>query len=396
MTDSGLTTDVRRRCSTAPAGASRSPRASYSPGMRAAVLYETGQPLRVEEVELGAPRAGEVRVRVAAAGICHSDYHFMRGDLVGNLPAVLGHEGAGIVEEVGPGVTSVSQGDHVVLLWRTSCGRCEYCSRGRPALCPETSAVRNSGRMPDGTSRLSRGGQEIRHFLGVSCFAEQTVCEERALLRVPEDVPLPVAAVAGCAVMTGVGAVVNTARVEPGSTVLVVGAGGVGLCAVMGAVLAGAARIVAADMNPAKLELATAFGATDVVDASRDDVVAAVRELTGGGVDYAFEVIGLPATVGQAVQALRIGGTAVAIGMAPAGAAVQVDLLDLVRQEKTLKGSVYGSTRPHLDFPRLFDLHRRGRLPLDRLLTREWPLHQINEAYDALIAGTVARSVVVP
>src|SRR6266487_290260 len=182
--------------------------------MRAAVLYEPGQPLRVEEVELDAPRGGEVRVRVAAAGVCHSDYHYMRGDLVGQLPAVLGHEGAGVVEEVGAGVTGVRPGDHVVLLWRTSCGRCDYCSSGRPALCPRGLALRATGRMPDGTSRLRRGDLEIRHFLGVSCFAEQTVCSERAVLRIPEDVPLAIAALAGCSVMTGVGAVVNTARVE--------------------------------------------------------------------------------------------------------------------------------------------------------------------------------------
>jgi Zn-dependent alcohol dehydrogenase len=364
--------------------------------MRAAVLYQPGEPLRVEDVELGAPRAGEVRVRVAAAGVCHSDYHYMRGNLVGNLPVVLGHEGAGVVEEVGPGVTSVQPGDHVVLLWRTSCGRCEFCSRGRPALCPTGSAVRSSGRMADGTSRLRRQGVEIKHFLGVSCFAEQTVCQELSVLKMPEDVPLPVGAVVGCAVMTGVGAVINTAGVEPGSTVLVVGAGGVGLCAIMGAAVAGAARIIAADLNPARLELATSFGATDVVDASHEDVVQAVRELTGGGVDYAFEVIGLPATVLQAVGALRTGGTAVAIGLAPAGAQAPVDLNELVRSEKTLKGSIYGSMRPYADFPRLFELYRRGRLPLDRLVTREWPLERINEAYEGLIAGTEARSVLVP
>src|SRR5262245_54514073 len=364
--------------------------------MRAAVLYEAGTPLRVEEVDLEAPHAGEVRVRVAAAGVCHSDYHYMRGDLVGNLPVVLGHEGAGVVEEVGPGVTSFRPGDHVVLLWRTACGRCEFCSRGRPALCPEGASVRATGRMPDGTSRLSRDGHEIRHFLGVSCFAEQTVCQERSLLELPEDVPLPVGAVAGCAVMTGVGAVVNTAKVEPGSTVLVVGAGGVGLCAIMGAVLAGAARIVAADTNPTKLELATSLGATDVVDSSRDDLVDAVRELTGAGVDYAFEVIGLAETVEQAIRAVRVGGTAVAVGIVPTGMTAQVNVQQLVMQEKTLKGSIYGSTRPRVDFPRLFELYRRGRLPLDRLLTRQWALGEINEAYDALLAGTVARSVVVP
>jgi Zn-dependent alcohol dehydrogenase len=363
--------------------------------MRAAVLYQPGEPLRVEDVTLAAPRAGEVRVRVAAAGVCHSDYHVMTGDLAASMPIVLGHEGAGEVVEVGDGVTSVRPGDHVVLLWRTSCGRCEQCSRGRPVLCPVGAALRATGRMPDGASRLSRGDVEIRHFMGVSCFAEEAICLEHAVLRIPDDVPLPVAAVAGCAVMTGVGAVVNTARVEPGSTVLVIGTGGVGLCAVMGAVLAGAARIVAADVHPGKLEMATSFGATDVIDAGAEDVVEAVRELTGGGVDYAFEVIGRPETVTQAVRATRSGGTTVAIGIAPDGASAQVGLRDLVTQEKTLKGSIYGSVRAQTDFPRLFDLYLRGRLPLDRLLTRQWPLEQINEAYDAMLAGTVARSVVV-
>ena len=364
--------------------------------MKAAVLYEPGQALQIEDIELSPPRAGEVRVRVAAAGVCHSDYHVMHGDLVAQLPAVLGHEGAGTIEEIGPGVTSVAPGDHVVLLWRTSCGRCEYCSIGRPALCPVGMTVRGSGLLPDGTSRLRRGDREILHFAGVSCFAEQTVCSEQAVLKVPEDVPLPIAALAGCAVMTGVGAVVNTARVEPGSTVLVIGAGGVGLCAVIGAVLAGAARIIAADLNPAKLELATSFGATDVVDTSHRDLVDAVRELTGGGVDYAFEVIGRTDTVEQAVKAVRVGGTAVAVGITPTGTSAQVNVQQLTMQEKTLKGSIYGSTRPQADFPRLFELYRRGRLPIDRLLTRQWPLEQINEAYDALLAGTVARSVVVP
>jgi Zn-dependent alcohol dehydrogenase len=363
--------------------------------MKAAVLYEPGQPLQIEEVELAPPRAGEVMVKVAAAGVCHSDYHVMSGDMPAALPAVLGHEGAGVVEEVGPAVTTVRPGDRVVLLWRTSCGHCEYCSTGRPALCPNGMALRNNGYLPDGTTRLARDGREIRHWVGVSCFAERTVCSEHAVLKIPDDVPLPVAAVAGCAVMTGVGAVINTARVPPGSTVLVIGAGGVGLCAIMGAVVAGAARIIAADLNPAKLELASSFGATDVVDSSSEDVVRAVRDLAGG-VDYAFEVIGRSETVVQALRAVRMGGTAVAVGVAPSGTTANVNIYDLVLQEKTLKGSLYGSARPEADFPRLFDLYRRGRLPLDRLLSREWPLASINEAYDALIAGTVARSIVVP
>jgi Zn-dependent alcohol dehydrogenase len=333
---------------------------------------------------------------VAAAGVCHSDYHYMRGDLAGPLPMVLGHEGAGVVEEIGEGVRSVKPGDHVVLLWRTSCGSCEYCVSGRPALCPTSAETRVNGYLSDGSSRLRRGSQEIRHFLGVSCFAEQAVLPEQAVLKIADDVPLPIAALAGCSVMTGVGAVINTAKVAPGSSVLVIGAGGVGLCAIMGAVLAGAARIIAADKAPAKLELARSFGATDEIDASAEDVVAAARELSGGGVDYAFEVIGLADTVAQAVRALRAGGTAVAIGIAPRTVVAPIGLTDLVTQEKTLRGSIYGSTRPVVDFPRLFDLYRRGRLPLDRLLTQEWPLEQVNEAYDAMLAGTVARSVVIP
>jgi NDMA-dependent alcohol dehydrogenase len=362
--------------------------------LRAAVLYEAGKPLRVEELDLAPPRTGEVRVRVAAAGVCHSDYHYMKGDLTVPLPAVLGHEGAGVVEETGPGVTSVEPGDHVVLLWRSSCGRCAYCNTGRPALCQRDQQQRISGRLADGSTRLSRYGAEVHHFLGVSCFAEETVCSERSVLKIPTDVPLAIAALAGCSVMTGVGAAVNSARVEPGSSVLVIGAGGVGLCTVMGAQLCGAAQVIAADVNPTKLELARGFGATEVVDASTEDVVRAARELTGGGVDYAFEAIGRPETLTQAVRALKPGGVAVAIGLAPASARAEISPFDLVLQEKTIKGSMYGSTRPHADFPRLFDLYRRGRLPLDRLLSREYPLEQINEAYQAMLTGEVARSVV--
>jgi Zn-dependent alcohol dehydrogenase len=348
----------------------------------------------VEEVELASPKAGEVRVRVAAAGVCHSDYHYMRGDLTTELPAVLGHEGAGVVEEVGVGVATVQPGDRVVLLWRSVCGHCRYCSVGRPALCQEGAALRNTGRLLDGTSRLSLQGRPISHFLGVSCFAEQAVCAEQSVLKIDADVPLPIAALAGCSVMTGVGAVTNSAAVEPGASVLVIGAGGVGLCAVMGAQLCGASRILVADLNPAKLEMAREFGATDLIDASSQDVVKTARRLSDGGVDFAFEAIGRPDTVTQAVRTLSAGGVAVAVGVAPPSARAELSPFDLVLQEKTLKGSIYGSTRPHADFPRLFELYRRGRLPLDRLLSREYRLDQINEAYEALLAGEVARSVI--
>ncbi len=365
--------------------------------MKAALLRETGSPLTIEQVDLAGPAPGEVRVRVEAAGVCHSDYHYMHGDLPHPLPVVLGHEGAGIVEEVGPGVTSVAPGDHVVLLWRTSCGRCELCSRGRPALCSLGAGIRASGMLMDGTSRLRTGaGEAVHHFLGVSCFAEQAVCPEAAVLKIPDDVPMAIAALAGCSVMTGVGAVVNTARVEPGSTVLVIGAGGVGLSVVMGAVLAGAAMIVAADLADSKLELARSFGATHVVNAGSEDVVKAVRGLTGEGVDYSFEVIGNVETMGQAVRAIRRAGVATMVGVAKVGAAFSVNALDLVLAEKSIRGSIYGSTRPAADFPRLFDLYKTGRLPLDRLLTRRYPLEQINEAYEAMLSGEVARSVVIP
>ena len=252
---------------------------------RAAVLYEAGQPLRVEEVELASPQSREVRVRVLAAGVCHSDYHYMKGDLSTQLPAVLGHEGAGVVEEVGADVTTVAAGDHVVLLWRSGCGHCPYCAIGRPALCQQGAILRSTGRLLDGTSRLSRGGRQINHFLGVSCFSEATVCPEQSVLKIDDDVPMEIAALAGCSVMTGVGAATNSARVEPGSSVLVIGAGGVGLCAIMGAGLCGAARIVAADLNPAKLEMARDFGASDVIDVShpgpRQDCARAHRRWGG-------------------------------------------------------------------------------------------------------------------
>jgi S-(hydroxymethyl)glutathione dehydrogenase / alcohol dehydrogenase len=361
---------------------------------RAAVLYEAGQALRVEEIDLAGPRSREVRVRVVAAGVCHSDYHYMKGDLTTQLPAVLGHEGAGVVEEVGAGVTTVAPGDHVVLLWRSGCGHCPYCATGRPALCQQGAILRSTGRLLDGTSRLSRDGRQISHFLGVSCFAEAAVCPEQSVLKIDGHVPMEIAALAGCSVMTGVGAATNSARVEPGSSVLVIGAGGVGLCAIMGAQLCGAARIVAADLNPVKLQMAREFGASDVIDVSSQDLVKTVRELTGGGVDYAFEAIGRPETVTDAVRSLRAGGVAVAIGVAPPAARAEISPFDLVLQEKTLKGSIYGSTRPHADFPRLFELYRRGRLPLDRLISRRYPLDEVNEAFAAMLTGDVARSVI--
>jgi S-(hydroxymethyl)glutathione dehydrogenase / alcohol dehydrogenase len=362
--------------------------------VKAAVLRTVGAPISIEEIALEPPRANEVRVRIGAAGICHSDYHFVTGDLSTPLPAVLGHEGAGVVEEVGKDVTSVAPGDHVLFLWRTSCGRCALCQTGRPALCTTGLRARSSGLLEEGSSRLSRGDERIHHVLGISCFAEQAVTSERSVLKIPATVPMEIAALIGCAVMTGVGAVVNTAALRAGSSVLVIGAGGVGQCVVMAARLAGASTIVVADISTTKLAAATALGATHVVDTSSEDLVKAVRARTDGGVDYAFEVVGRPDTLGQAVRALRAGGTAVAVGLGKGDARVEVGINDLVLQEKTLKGSLYGSARPAADVPMLIDLWASGRLPLDQLVSRHYPLAKVNEAYAAMLAGEVARSVI--
>lgn len=364
--------------------------------MKAAVLYEPKQPLKIEEIEVQPPRRGEVAIKMGAAGVCHSDYHVMNGDLPAPLPAILGHEGAGVVEAVGEGVSAVKPGDHVILLFRAPCGHCSYCAVGRPALCGLGTGVRWTGRLLDGTSRFSKGDQEIKHFGGVSTFAERSVVLEEAVVPIRKDVPLEIAALVGCSVMTGVGAVVNTAKVEPGSNCLVIGAGGVGLNVVLGLKLAGANKIIVADLIDHKLELAQDFGATDTLNARRQDVVAVTKELTNGeGVDYSFEVIGHTGALKQCFDAVRRGGTAVAVGVAPANAEVSISQFDLVLQEKKLLGSMYGSNRAHHDMPRLLDLYMSGKLDLDKLVSRRYPLAEINEAYQAMMNGEVARSVIV-
>ncbi|MBI2207189.1 MAG: Zn-dependent alcohol dehydrogenase [Candidatus Rokubacteria bacterium] len=361
----------------------------------AAVLFEAGRKLELHDVDVAAPKAGEVLVRMAAGGVCHSDLHVMTGHLTAPLPAILGHEGAGVVAEVGAGVTSVRAGDHVIPLWRVSCGECEHCTGGRPALCAAGLEVRRTGRLLDGTSRFTLGGKEIKHFNGVSTFSAYSVIPERSVLKIPDDLPLDRAALLGCAVITGVGAVFNCAKVRPGSSVLVIGTGGVGLNVVQGAALAGAERIIAVDLLDRKLDFARQFGATHTVNASSGDPVAAVRDLTGGrGVDYAFEVIGLPKTMRQAYDCLAKRGMAVVVGVSPFTAEVSVPVMSLVFEERVLTGSIYGSARPRHDIPMLIDLYRAKKLKLDELLTRSYPFEEINEAYAALERGEVARSVV--
>lgn len=363
--------------------------------MKAAVLYEPKTRFMVEEVEVQEPKRGEVMVRMVAGGVCHSDLHIVKGDLEAPLPAILGHEGAGIIEMVGEGVTSVKKGDPVVPLWRLSCGQCEWCLGGRPALCDAAFQIRNTGRLLDGTSRFRRGSTEIKHFAGVSTFASYSVMMEQAVVKVREDVPLEKAALVGCGVITGVGAVANAAQVRPGSSVAVFGTGGVGLNVIQGAALVGAERIIAVDLLDNKLELAREMGATHLVNARRTDPVTQVKELTGGqGVDYAFEVVGIPETIAQAVEALRKRGVAVIVGVSRKDATIPLKTLPMVFQEKTVTGSLYGSARPRVDIPKLLDLYLAGKLKLDQLLTRTYPLEQINEAYDALERGETARSVV--
>ena len=361
--------------------------------MKAAVLYEYNSPLVVEEVDLDGPKADEVLVRIAAAGICRSDYHFMKGEATTTLPTVLGHEGAGIVEQVGQGVTRVKPGDPVILSFVPNCGLCHFCSTGRPNLCDLHAAT--PGTMFDGTTRLHKGDQRITHFGKVACFATHPVVPESGCIPVPEALPLDRAALIGCCVTTGVGAAILNAQVEPGSTVAVVGCGGVGLNVIQGASLLNASKIIAVDIREGQLEFAMKFGATHSVNASHQDGVARVREITGGlGVDYSFEVYGSAETVETAYAMARKGGTVVVVGIAPLGEKAAIDPVSLVRDEKVLKGSYYGSAKCHVDMPKMVDLYLSGRLNLDDFITRRYKLEQINRAYEDLVQGEIGRGVV--
>jgi len=362
---------------------------------RAAILFEAGQKLEICEVDVQDPGPGEVRIQMVAGGVCHSDLHVMTGHLSAPLPAILGHEGAGIVADVGAGVISVRPGDHVIPLWRLSCGECEYCTGGRPALCAAGTEIRWTGRLLDGTSRFELDGREIKHFAGVSSFSNYTVLPEKSVLKIPDDLPLDRAALLGCAVITGWGAVVNAAQVRPGRTVAVFGTGGVGINVVQGAVLAGAEKIIAVDLLESRLEHAKNFGATHVVNPAAGDPVEQIRDLTGGrGVDYAFEVVGLPVTMRQAYDCLAKRGVAMIVGITPTTAEVTIPSLSLVYDERVLTGSLYGSAAPKTDIPRMIDLYRAGSLKLDELLSRSYPIEEINQAYDALQSGETLRSVV--
>jgi Zn-dependent alcohol dehydrogenase len=359
--------------------------------MRAAVCHAFGAPLVVEDVELRSPGVGEVGVRLGACAICHSDIAFMRGAWGGDLPAVYGHEAAGVVEAVGPGVTGVAEGAHVVVTLVRSCGRCPQCLRGEPTLCERLADFPLTQHSP-----LSRNGTAIHQGLRTGAFAERVTVAASQVVPIPEDVPLDAASLLACGVITGVGAVVNTARVELGSTVVVLGAGGVGLNVVQGAALAGAEQIVAVDLLDSKLEAATAFGATHILNASRDDVVAEVRALTRGrGADYVFEASGAVQAIEQGAKLIRRSGTLVLLGIPATGTMVPFAVDDVADGALRIIGSKLGSVRPEIDIPHLVGLYRQGRLKLDELISGRWPLEGINDAVASADTGEALRPVIV-
>ena len=358
--------------------------------MKAAVLREVRQPLTIEDVQIDNPKSREVLVRTAACGVCHSDLHYIDGFYATDMPVILGHESAGVVEKVGSDVTYVKPGDHVITCLSVFCGHCEFCTTGRPFSCESPEVNRLETEPP----RLQQSGSEMRQLYNLSSFAEQMLIHEHALVKVREDMPFDRAALIGCGVTTGFGAVVKTADIEVGSTVAVIGCGGVGLSAINGAAIAGAGRIIAVDIKGSKLNIAKHFGATDVVNAAECDAVEAVMEMTGGGVEYSFEALGLKKTSEQAFNMLRTSGVATIIGMVPEGEMLEIEGAKLL-SDKRLQGSNMGSNAFRVDMPRYVEFYLNGKLKLDDMISRRIKLEQINEAFDEMKAGEVARSVIV-
>ncbi len=362
---------------------------------RTAVLYAPGEPIRVEEIELDPPKEHEVLVRMVAAGICHSDYHIVSGELPSYLPMALGHEGAGVVEAVGPLVTNCKVGDHIILSWVPSCGTCYYCVSGHSNLC-NLSAATLMGPLLDGTFRMHHGDANIGQFCLVGSFSDYTVVSDKSLVVIDKEYALNRAVLVGCGVPTGVGAVIHRAKVVPGSTVMVIGCGGIGSNIVQGAALAGARMIVAVDIHDWKLEKARELGATHTINARKEDPVAKAMELTWGiGIDYAFEAISTPETIGQAAAATGKNGTIVIVGLTPATVQeMPIPPLMFVLYQKTLMGTLYGDSQPLNDVPNLLKMYKAGKIKLDELVSRTYTLDQINEAYADLLAGRIIRGVV--
>ena len=363
---------------------------------RTAILYAPGEAIRVEEVELDPPKDHEVQVKLVAAGVCHSDYHLVSGELPGYMPMALGHEGAGIVEAVGSAVTNCMPGDHVVLSFIPSCGTCYYCTRGHTNLCNMGASIL-MGPQLDGTFRMhNSNGEDVGQMCVISTFSERTVAPDMSVVKVADYYPLNKAVLVGCGVPTGIGAVIHRAKVEAGSTVMVIGCGGIGMNAVQGAALAGARMVIAVDTVDFKLEKSKEFGATHTINAKTQDVVQIVKDLTwGAGVDYAFEAIATPATIGQAYACLGKNGTVVVIGLTPATAeSIPIPPLDLVLFQKTIMGTLYGDSQPRVDIPNLLAMYHVGKVKLDELVTRTYKLDQINEAYADMLAGKNLRGVI--
>ena len=362
---------------------------------KAVVTREVNKPVVVEEIQVDSPHRNEVMIKLGACGVCHSDLSAINGTIPFPLPLVLGHEGAGVVVEVGEGVHDLAVGDHVVSSFVSMCGKCRYCVTGRPSLCDQTS--KTGATLPDGTVRThDKDGNPLSVFTGCGVMSEYATLHVDNVVKVDNDIPLDRAALISCGVMTGVGAAFNAAKVQPGSICVVFGVGGVGLNAVQGCALAGAAQIVAVDMSDTKLEFARQFGATDTVNPKNEDnPVKAIRQLTGGGADYSFECVGYGEVVGQAYGVLRKGGTVVVVGVAPVKDMTSVRTLSLYAEGKTITGSRFGNARPKEDFPRLLSLYKSKRLKLDELITKRYKIEEAQQAFADLAAGKNARGVIV-
>lgn len=364
---------------------------------KAAVLTGVNQPLEIrDDVEVEAPRAGEVKVRMGASGVCHSDLSMQNGTMMAPMPIVLGHEGAGVIEEVGEGVTNLAVGDHVVISWVPQCGECFFCTREQGYLCERSGAALASGGLLDGTTRFTSGGAPLFQMAASGTFSEVSIIPAIGAVKVPDDLDMRVAALIGCGVLTGTGAALNTANIRKGDTVAVVGCGGVGLNVIQGARIAGADRIIAVDMNDTKLAMAKEFGATDTVNASTGNAQSAVMGLTEQrGADVAFEVIGLQQTIDQTIGMARRGGQAILVGVPKFDAMVNVPaFFGLVLSEKTIKGCWYGSSNVQKDVPKLVKLYQDGELKLDELISHTISLEDVNDAFETMKTGEVARSVI--
>ena len=366
---------------------------------RAAIAWEANKPLTIEEVDLEGPRAGEVLVEVMATGICHTDAYTLSGmDSEGIFPSILGHEGAGIIREIGAGVTSVKVGDHVIPLYTPECRQCKSCLSRRTNLCTAIRSTQGQGLMPDGTSRFSMGGKPIAHYMGTSTFSNFSVMPEIAVAKVREDAPFDKICYIGCGVTTGVGAVIWTAKVWPGANVVVFGLGGIGLNVIQGARMAGADKIIGVDLNPAKAEMARKFGMTHFVnpdEVGRDKVVQALVDLTGGGADFSFECIGNVNTMRQALECCHRGwGESIIIGVAPSGTEISTRPFQLVTG-RVWKGSAFGGARGRTDVPKIVDWYMEGKINIDDLITHTMPLEKINDAFELMEEGKSIRSVVV-